>query len=121
MPSCNVFSACYVEMNPCLKIQKKENKPLPEWPEVQSFSGPGHGLMPMSASVSYPLLSFGVKWASLVAQMVKNLPVTQGTQVQSLGWEDPLEKGMAIQSWKISRTEETGGLQSIQLPRVGHD
>ena len=53
--------------------------------------------------------------------MVKNLPAMQETRVHSLGWEDPLEKGMAIQSWKISRTEETGGLQSIQLPRVGHD
>ena len=35
------------------------------------------------------------KWASLVAQSVKNLPAVQETQVQSLGWEDPLEKGMA--------------------------
>ena len=98
MPSCNVFSACYVEMNPCLKIQKKENKPLPEWPEVQSFSGPGHGLMPMSASVSYPLLSFGVKWASLVAQMVKNPPSVWEPWVRSLGWKDPLEKRAATHS-----------------------
>ena len=49
---------------------------------------------------------------SLVAQMVKNL---QETQVQSLGWEDPLEKGMAthssIPAWKIPWTEEPGGLQ----------
>ena len=35
---------------------------------------------------------------SLVAQMVKNLPAMQGTQVQSLGWEDPLEEGMATHS-----------------------
>ena len=46
--------------------------------------------------------------------MVKNLPVMRETQVQSLGWEDPLEKGMAIHSsilaWRISWTEETGGL-----------
>ena len=44
-------------------------------------------------------------WASLVAQTVKNLPVMWGTWVQSLGWEDPLEKGMATQSsilaWRI--------------------
>ena len=49
--------------------------------------------------------------------MVKNLPAMQETWVQSLGWEDPLEKGMAIQSsilaWKISWTEETGGPQSM--------
>ena len=48
--------------------------------------------------------------------MVKNLPAMQETQVQSLGWEDLLEKGMATHStilaWEISRTEEPGGLQS---------
>ena len=48
---------------------------------------------------------------------VKNLPVMQETQVPSLGWEDPLEKGMATRSsiltWRISRTEEPGGLQSM--------
>ena len=53
--------------------------------------------------------------ASLVAQSVKNLPVVQETQVQSLGWEDPLEKEMATHSsilaWKIPWTEEPGGLQ----------
>ena len=54
--------------------------------------------------------------ASLVAQLVKNLPAVQETQVRSLGWEDPLEKEMAtyssILAWKILRTEEPGGLQS---------
>ena len=53
--------------------------------------------------------------ASLVAQSIKNLPVVQETQVQSLGWEDPLEKEMATHSsilaWKIPWTEEPGGLQ----------
>ena len=52
--------------------------------------------------------------ASLVAQMVKNLPAAQETQVQFLGWEDPLEKEMAthssIPAWKISWTEESGVL-----------
>ena len=47
---------------------------------------------------------------SLMAQMVKNLPAVQETQVQSLGWEDPLEKGMATPSsifaWRIPWTEE---------------
>ena len=38
------------------------------------------------------------KWASLAAQTVKNLPAVQENEVQSLGWEDPLEKGMAIHS-----------------------
>ena len=49
----------------------------------------------------------------------------QEMQVQSLGWEDPLEKGMAtcssILAWRIPRTEEPGGLQSMESQRVGHD
>ena len=57
--------------------------------------------------------------------MVKNLPTMQEIQVQSLGWEDPLEKGMATHSsilaWRISWTVEPGGLQSRELQRVGHD
>ena len=57
--------------------------------------------------------------------MVKNLPVMQETQVQSLGWEDSLEKEMATHSsilaWRIPWTEEPGGLQSMGLQRVGHD
>ena len=56
-------------------------------------------------------------WASLVAQMIKNLPVIQETWVQSLGQEDPLEKGMATHStilaWRIPWTEEPGGLASM--------
>ena len=63
--------------------------------------------------------------ASLVAQTIKDLPVIQGTQVQSLGQEDPLEKGMATHSsiltWRIPWTEESGELQSVELQRVGHN
>ena len=66
-----------------------------------------------------------IYWASLVAQMVKRLPTIQETQVQSLGWEDPLEKEMATHSsilaWKIPWTEEPGRLQSIRSQRVGHN
>ena len=55
----------------------------------------------------------------------KNLPAVQETQIQSLGWEDPLEKEMATHSsilaWKISWTEEPGGLQSMGSQRVGHN
>ena len=58
------------------------------------------------------------------AQTVKNPPKIQETQVQSLGWEDPLEKGMvthsSILSWRIPWTEEPGGPQSMQSQRVGH-
>ena len=66
-------------------------------------------------------------WASLVAHMVKNLPVMQETWVRSLslGWQDPLEKGMAIHSsilaWRILWAEEPGGLQSMGSQRVRHD
>ena len=60
-----------------------------------------------------------------MAQMVKRLPAMRETQVQSLGWEDPLEKEMATHSsilaWKIPWTEETGRPQTIGSPRVGHD
>ena len=60
---------------------------------------------------------------SLVAQLIKNLPATQETQVQSLGWEDPLGEEMATHSsilaWIISWTEEPGGLQSMELQRAG--
>ena len=64
-------------------------------------------------------------WASLVAQTVKNLPAVQETWVQSLGWEDPLEKGMAahasILAWKIPWSEEPDRLQSMGSQRVGHN
>ena len=64
-------------------------------------------------------------WASLVVQTLKNLTETQEIRVRSLGWEDPLEEGMATQSsilaWKIPWTEEPGGLQSMGSQRVRHD
>ena len=63
--------------------------------------------------------------ASQVAQMVKNLPAMWENQVQSLGQEDPLKKGMATHSsilaWRIPWTGELGRLQSMELQRVGHD
>ena len=61
----------------------------------------------------------------LVAQTVKNLHAMWETWIQSLGWEDPLEKGMATHSsmvsWRIPRTEEPGGLQSMGSQRARHD
>ena len=57
--------------------------------------------------------------------MVKHLPTMGETQVQSLGWEDSLEKEMATHSstlaWKIPWTEKRGRLQSMGSQRVGHD
>ena len=65
---------------------------------------------------------FWLKGASLVAQWVKRLPPMRETRVQSLGWEDPLEKEMATHSstlaWKIPCTEECGRLQSIGLKEL---
>ena len=61
---------------------------------------------------------------SLVAQTVKRLPTMWETWVQPLGWEDLLEKEMAIHSsipWKIPWMEETGRLQSLGSQRVRHD
>ena len=62
---------------------------------------------------------------SLVAQMVKNLPAMQETQVWSLGREDSLEKEMAnhstILAWEIAWTEEPSRLQFMGLQRIGHD
>ena len=63
--------------------------------------------------------------ASLVAQTVKRLPTMQETRLQSLGWEDLLEKEMATHSsilaWKIPWMEEPSRLQSMGSQRVGHD
>ena len=62
---------------------------------------------------------------SLVAKKVKNLPAGQETHVQSLGWEDSLEKGMvthsSILAWRIPWTKESGELQSMGSQRVRHD
>ena len=61
----------------------------------------------------------------LVAQMVKNLPALQETRVQSLGREDPLEKGVAtpssILAWRIPWTEEPDRLQSLESQRIRHN
>ena len=67
--------------------------------------------------IGYPLQ---YSWASLVTQLVKNLPAMWETWVRSLGWEDPLEKGKATHSsilaWRIPWTIQSTGSQ-----RVGHD
>ena len=83
---------------------------------------PGLGRFP-GEGIGYPLQN---SWASLVVQMVKNLHAMWETWVQSLGWEDPLEKGMttlsSILAWGIPYTEEsTGRLQSTGSQRVEHD
>ena len=66
-----------------------------------------------------------IKGTSLVAQMVKNLPALWETWVQSMSWEDPLEKELATHSSILARripwTEEPGRLQSMGSHRVGHN
>ena len=63
--------------------------------------------------------------ASLMAQLVKNSNTMQETRVRSLGWKDPLEKGMATHSsilaWRIPWTEESHGLQTMGSQRVRHN
>ena len=80
---------------------------------------PGSGKSP-GDGIGYPLQYFG---ASLVAQTVKNLPAMRETWVQSLGWEDPLQEGMATHSsilaWRGQ--EEPGRLQSMGSQRGRHD
>ena len=66
-----------------------------------------------------------VKYEAPVAQLVKNLPAMGDTGVRSLGWEDPLEKGMATHSsilaWRIPWRERPGGLPSMGSQRVRHE
>ena len=73
-------------------------------------------------SITNSIVPYG---ASLMAQMVKNLPAMREIQVQSLGQEVPLEKELATNSsifaWRIPQTEEPGGLQFMGVPRVRHD
>ena len=93
-----------------------------KWYEYHPFCIPYLLPIPtLSGPFIWPCLQ--LYWASLVAHLVKNLPAVQETGVRSLGWEDPLQKGMATHSsilaWKISWTQEPGGLQSMGLQRVG--
>ena len=85
--------------------------------EGDAGSIPGSGRSP-GEGTDYPLQ---YSWASLMAQLVKNLPAMWETWVQSLGWEDPLEEDMATQSsiiaWETPRTEEPGRLQSMGLQK----
>ena len=86
--------------------------------------GKGHGVLE-GIVLGLPVLNKQVGWASLVAQTVKCLSAMQETRVQSLGWEDPLEKETAahfsILARKIPWTAEPGRLPSMGLQRVRHD
>ena len=81
-------------------------------------------LLTFVTSSGFTLAYQDISGVSLIIQLVKNLPTMQETWVRSLGWEDPLEKEMAIHSsihaGRIPWTEEPGGLQSTGSQRVGH-
>ena len=119
------FSAFTVLCNQyCCLVSKLLHHPKRGSPPIKQsfaitlwFDQPGLGGSP-GEGIGYPLQYLQ---ASLVAQMVKNLPTMQETWVRSLGWEDTLEEGMATHSsilaWRISWSQE---LQSMGLQRVGH-
>ena len=112
---------------PLLRCRTRVPLPL-QWPDsskgAKLFIAQKRSLQyffPQDAKAYRPLIYM----TSLVVQMVKNLPAMQETQVQSLGQEDPLEKGMSTYSsslaWRIPWTEEPGSLQSTGSQRVRHD
>ena len=123
------------------KINIKKNDKHAQWNELTLHppmclslacllppSGPTLLSLCSRRSISQALLSSDLVttfWASLVVQTVKNLTEMREIRVRSLGWEDPLEEGMAAQSsilaWRIPWTEEPGGLQSMGSQRVRHD
>ena len=78
----------------------------------------------LKLSCNFCPYSLKIMWTSLVAQTVKRLSTMQETRIRALGWDDPLEKEMAIHSrtlaWKIPWTEEPGGLSPWGHKGVGH-
>ena len=107
----------------CSNVPLSETASLINPSKVESL--PQH-LHPFPVSFcSSSLISAWYTFSSLVAQKVNNLSAMQQTQVWSLGWEVPLEKGMdshsSILAWRIPMSEEPGGLQSIELQAAGHD
>ena len=94
--------------------------------EIQPIAGGKNGAQSMGGRIHRcsTYRYWGLR-ASLVAQLVKNLPSMNVTQVQSLGQEDPLEEGMAthcsILAWRTPWTGKHDGLQSMGLQRNGHD
>ena len=82
-----------------------------------------HGFAPCFLHLMYP--GFQPTPVDMAALMVKNPPAIQETWVQSLGWEDPLEKGKATHAsslaWRIPWTEKPGGLRSMGLQRIKHN
>ena len=123
--------SCYEDNSP--GKAKKSPDFLPCYWQNESFPNESYRVTATLRSVSLThthtphihTICSHISGASLVARLVNDLPAVQEIWVWSLGWEDPLEKEMATHSsilaWKISWTEEPGGLQSMGSQRVGHD
>ena len=94
----------------------------PDSPGTHYASGIALGILGIN-SFAIPLAN--CEWTSLVAQMVKRLSTMRETQDRSPGWEDPLEKELAVHpgilAWEIPWMEEPGGLQSMGSQRVRND
>ena len=106
----------------CIKKYNYHTQDWPSWGIIMTHNAGG--------SVWTGCFSLGSNFiicikTDYVAQTVKNLSAMQETRVWSLGWENPLEKGMtthsSILAWRSPWTEESGGLQSMGSQRVGHD
>ena len=122
-----IFFLTAVIMFAPLSLGHSQDVGNPQWPgipihflyfqESVVWCPPGEYSLILVTTVSLP----GLPWC----QTVKNLPVMEETKVQSLGQEDPLEKGMATHSsilaWRIPWTEEPGGVQFMGWQRVRHD
>ena len=116
VPLCSYFSSFYMQWGFPGGSDGKVSACKEE--DLGSISGSGRS----TEGIGYPLQ---YSWASLVAQMVKNLPAVQETWVGSLGWEDPLEESMATTPVFLPGespwTEEPGRLKSMGSQRVRHD
>ena len=138
-PGKNTGVGCHFLLQ-CMKVKSEREvaQSCPTLSDPMDCSLPGssiHGIFQAKywSGVPLPLFTKSVIFlnhdqllaASLVAQIVKNLPAMQETQVSSLDQEDPLEKSMAtpssILAWRSPWIEEYGGLQSMGSQRVGHD
>ena len=124
-PVKNTGMGCHFLLQ-CMKVKSESevNQSCPTLCDRMDCSPPGssaHGIFQATVLSGLPLPSPGVgyplqySWASLVAQLVKNLPAMWETWIQSLGWEDPLEKGKATYSsylaWRITWTIQSMGSQ----------
>ena len=119
-PGKNTGVGCHFFLQ-CMKVKSESEvtQSCPTLSDPMDCSPPGssiHGIFQIHTHIN------GLPRCT---QMVKNLPAVQETRVQSLGWEVPLEKGMAthssIPAWRIPWTEEPGMLQSMGSQRVGHN